>query len=495
MNKTVKKNFSVLFLIASLTAGNISAYAVHAAETENEVTAVTEFTADSQYEGISDISTIDISGEYEKETDIITAEDQSEAADIQYEDTSEISTVGASAGDENETEIVSLDDDSDEDINTPEIDINQKIDISNASVAGVSLSYGYSGKAYTPAMTIKVSGITLTEGRDYVAEYKNNTNPGTATITIKGKNNYTGTRIKTFEIVDCVSSLVSGETYQLIPKNNSKTAVCSFAGRMVNNTKVYITDRSSSEAMKFKAVKNSDGSWKFINAKCELALAVQQNSREVGKGLVLYDQTTREAQNWKLSKKSDNSFAIMNAVTGYSVAMSDASAAKGTTLSMAESASSGLQRFYIVKTSPVNAPFDGIRAIRSSKNNKFALNVASSSKADGANINLYTYSNTGAKRFNIMYSGSGYYRIVNVNSGLCLSVKGNTKTDGANIIQSKWASESGQRWLITQNSDGTVTFTNALGTVLHLVGNKTADGTNVAARKAATTTAQKWYLK
>ncbi len=375
------------------------------------------------------------------------------------------------------------------------IELRTEISIEKASVGGVSLSYGYSGKAYTPALTIKVGSVTLTQDTDYTVKYENNKNPGTATITITGKGIYTGKRIKTFEIVDCVSTLVSGKTYQLIPKNNSKTAVCSFSGRMINNTKAYITDRSSSEAMKFKAVKNSDGTWKFINAKCELALAVQQNSSEVGKGLVLYDQTTRTAQNWKLEKKSDNSFAIRNAVTGYSIAMSDASAVKGTTLSMAVSEGSGLQRFYIAETEPVSAPFNGTYAVRASKNKNYVLNIASASKEDGANVNLYAFGNTNEKKFKALYSAAGYYRLVNVNSGLVLTVQGNTKADGANVIQSKWAAQSGQRWMITKNTDGTVTLTNALGTVLHLTGNKTANGTNIVVKKASTTTAQKWYLQ
>ena len=368
------------------------------------------------------------------------------------------------------------------------------IDISTASVSGISLSYGYSGKAYTPTPAVTVNGVTLNKDKDYKVEYSDNISPGKATVTITGIGGYTGTRIKTFEIVNCVSSLVSGKTYLLIPKNNSKTAVCPFSGRMVNNTKLYITDRSSSEAMKFKAVKNSDGTWKLINAKCELAFAVQQNSTAVGAGLVSYDQTARTAQNWKRSRKSDNSFAVINSVTGYSVAMSDISAVKGTTLSMAETASSGLQRFYFVETSAVNASFDGIYAVRASKDRSFALNIASSSKEDEANVNLYSFSNTNAKKFKIMYSGGGYYRLVNMNSGMCLTVRGNTKTNGANVIQSKWAAQSGQRWKITGNSDGTVTLTNALGTVLHLVSNNTSNGTNIVARKASATKAQKWYL-
>ena len=375
------------------------------------------------------------------------------------------------------------------------LDCQAVTDISNATISGISLSYGYSGKAYTPAFKVIVDGVTLTEGTDYTYKFTNNKNPGTAKLTVVGKGKYTGTKTRTFDIVDCVSSVVSGKTYLLIPKNNSKTAVCAVGGKMVNNTKVYITDRGNSESQKFKAVKNSDGTWKFINAKCELALAVQQNSSALGAGLVLYDQTTRPAQNWKLSKKADNSFAIINSVTGYSIAMSDKSAVKGTTLSMAETASVGLQRFYIVETSAVSAPFDGTKSIRAAKDKNFAVNIASASKEDGANVSLYTYTNSNARKFKIIYSGGGYYRLVNVNSGLCLTIKDNSNADGANIIQSKWKGYSSQRWKITKNSDGTVTITNMLGTVLHLLGNRTVNNTNIHARKAASTTAQKWYLQ
>ena len=284
-------------------------------------------------------------------------------------------------------------------------------------------------------------------------------------------------------------------TYQLIPKNNSKTAVSAFGGRMVKNTKVYITDRSNSEAMKFKAIQNADGTWKFINAKCEMVLAVKSNSSAVGNYMVLYDQTTKPAQNWKLTRKSDNSFGIINAVSGLYVAMSDESAVKGTTLSMEENSGRGLQRFYIAETTAVSAPFDGTRALKASKNKSFAVSINEASRADGANVNLATYSNSNDKKFTFIYSGGGYYRLVNVNSKLVLTVDGNTKVNGTNVIQSAWAGQSGQRWKVTKNADGTVSLTNALGTVLHLNGNKTANGTNILAKTASTTGAQKWYLE
>ncbi len=58
----------------------------------------------------------------------------------------------------------------------------------------------YNGLAHTPAVTVKDGNTTLTEGTDYTVSYSNNINAGTATVTITGKGNYTGTKTVNFTI-------------------------------------------------------------------------------------------------------------------------------------------------------------------------------------------------------------------------------------------------------------------------------------------------------
>lgn len=50
-------------------------------------------------------------------------------------------------------------------------------------------SVPYTGQPYTPAVTVTDNGRMLEKGVHYIAEYTNNTNKGTATITIKGVEN------------------------------------------------------------------------------------------------------------------------------------------------------------------------------------------------------------------------------------------------------------------------------------------------------------------
>ena len=58
----------------------------------------------------------------------------------------------------------------------------------------------YTGKALTPKPKVTLAGRTLAEGTDYTLSYKNNVNAGAATVTIKGKGNYTGSALTTFTI-------------------------------------------------------------------------------------------------------------------------------------------------------------------------------------------------------------------------------------------------------------------------------------------------------
>ena len=75
--------------------------------------------------------------------------------------------------------------------------------IAKARVSGIKASYSRTGKAITPKPVVRAagSGKVLTEGSSYTLSYANNKERGTATVTITGKGNFTGTKKVTFKIV------------------------------------------------------------------------------------------------------------------------------------------------------------------------------------------------------------------------------------------------------------------------------------------------------
>ena len=87
------------------------------------------------------------------------------------------------------------------------------IDLSKAKISTIPDQI-YTGKSIKPALTVTYDGKTLTEGTDYSVKWKNNKNPGKATVTIKGKGNNKGEKTATFKILPKpveLSSLKAGK--------------------------------------------------------------------------------------------------------------------------------------------------------------------------------------------------------------------------------------------------------------------------------------------
>ena len=65
----------------------------------------------------------------------------------------------------------------------------------------------YTGKTVKPGVTVKNGSTTLVEGKDYTLSYKNNVKIGTATVTVKGKGKYSGSKKLTFKIIPGTTTL------------------------------------------------------------------------------------------------------------------------------------------------------------------------------------------------------------------------------------------------------------------------------------------------
>lgn len=76
--------------------------------------------------------------------------------------------------------------------------------INSAEISGCTFApiadVTYNTMAHTPEVTVAISGRTLEADKDYTVSYASNINAGTATVTVTGKGNFTGTASKTFTI-------------------------------------------------------------------------------------------------------------------------------------------------------------------------------------------------------------------------------------------------------------------------------------------------------
>ncbi len=129
-------------------------------------------------------------------------------------------------------------------------DTKPGLDIANATISGIDDSYDYMGSAIEPVPsvtyntgTIERGTLALAAGTDYTVSYENNTNAGTATVTLTGKGDYSGTLARNFTI-NKVDPVVTGLTLTNADYNGTAQPLCSGA-TTTGGTLMYSTDGST----------------------------------------------------------------------------------------------------------------------------------------------------------------------------------------------------------------------------------------------------------
>ncbi|MCD7833976.1 MAG: leucine-rich repeat protein [Lachnospiraceae bacterium] len=134
---------------------------------------------------------------------------------------------------------------------TVSVKSDAETDISVFDIILVIGNYTFDGTAKKPSVTVTNGTTTLVEGTDYTVSYSNNVYVGTATVTITGIGNYTGTATTTFLITSANSGSSSSST---TVKN----------GLTLDSDGVYRYYKSGVFAETFAGVVEYDGGYFFV---------------------------------------------------------------------------------------------------------------------------------------------------------------------------------------------------------------------------------------
>ncbi|WP_270405292.1 RICIN domain-containing protein [Candidatus Collinsella stercoripullorum] len=123
---------------------------------------------------------------------------------------------------------------------------------------------------------------------------------------------------------------------------------------------------------------------------------------------------------------------------------------------------------------------NGTYFIRMVKNSSFVLDVDSGSKANGANVQVYTNNDSTAQKWDLTRNADGTYTICSAVSGKALDVANGSAVSGANVQQYEKNGSKAQKWYISYR-DGGFVITSALNSsfVLNVDSGRTENGANV----------------
>ncbi|MDO5137436.1 MAG: leucine-rich repeat protein [Oscillospiraceae bacterium] len=331
------------------------------------------------------------------------------------------------------------------------------IPVSNATVSGIS-NKTYTGSAITQDPIVKIGDKTLTKNTDYTVSYQNNTNVGTATVTITGKGNYASKKNVTFKINKAAQSItakagasrvVAGKTTTVsITGNKGKKSYKS------SNTAIATVDSSTGKVTAKKvgtvkitatsaATSNYNAASKTVTIKIVPAATASLTAANQATGIKLTWKKVTGANGYKIYRGST---LIKTITSGNTVTFADTKANTNGTkytykvLAKATTGDSTLSKSRVIYR--VSRP--AVSSVTNSASKKMTVKWGKNAKANGYQIQYSTDKTfkSGNKAVTVASASTVYKVIGSLTKGKAYYVRIRTyKTVGSAKYWSEWSTK------------------------------------------------------
>jgi len=214
----------------------------------------------------------------------------------------------------------------------------------------------------------------------------------------------------------------------------------------------------SSQRFRFEAT--SDGYCRIVNVNSGLVVTANGGTKaQPGAAIIQYKDSGKSNQRWAVKKLPNGNYLLVSKINSkYCIDVKGASKANGTGLVLGLYTKDKKSQQFLAKAIGATVA-DGTYVFRPKAGPSKYLEVASSSLANKASLDLYSRStskyNGWGQEFIVAYQpNSGYYKIAAAHSGKILSVAGGGTAAGSKVIQYTNGNKATQLWSITKASDG-----------------------------------------
>lgn len=303
-------------------------------------------------------------------------------------------------------------------------------------------------------------------------------------------------------------NLIPDGKYVISSMLNSKYVLDVKGGSTSNcgNVQLYLNNESTAQA--FKVSHDAQGYVTFTNVNSGKVLDVSGGIASNGRNVQQYTSNGTRSQKW-IVKKSGNGYTIVSALdSNFVLDLSSSRVNNGQNIQLYTSNDSNAQKWNLTKylskqeklnqlaAENKNTLADGVYKIGNAQNSNYVLDIASGSKNNGANVQLYLSNGTTAQSFKVTHDTNGYVTFTNVNSGRALDVSGGKVANYSNIQQYNSNGTKSQKWIVKKSNSG-YTIISALDSnyVLDLSGGKVVNSRNIQIYQGNGSTAQQWTFE
>lgn len=288
-------------------------------------------------------------------------------------------------------------------------------------------------------------------------------------------------------------------------KNSNYTLdVNSASTRNGANVQLYL--RNGTQAQAFRVSHDSQGFVTFTNINSGKVIDLDGAITKNGRNIHQYASNGTRAQKW-IVQQSGSGYSIVSAIdTSFALDIRNGSVYSGSNIQLYKSNNTAAQQWtfnkYVTERERCDSyasqnkdrMADGVYYIKN-QNVGFALDVADGSLYGGANVQLYSLNKTNAQKWKITHDSTGYVSFQNVGSGMYLTASGSGIT--ANVYQQKQTNDYNQKWIVMFDNNQNLRIVSALNStmVLDVKDGKIRRCSNIQLYTSNNTNAQKWVFE
>lgn len=225
------------------------------------------------------------------------------------------------------------------------------------------------------------------------------------------------------------------------------------AGSTDDGANVQIYTYNATNAQKWRVELDADGYYTIMNLGSKKFLDLNGSEAVNGSNIQQYTANDTKAQKWAIIRQGAG-FSIVSAINrDYVIDVTEANDADGTNVQLYTSNGTNAQVFIFAAFDAMNVKretpiAEGDYLIQSGVG-QFVLDVSGGSKSERANVQLYSYNDTGAQKWHVSYDLQGFYTFKNIQSGMVIDLDAAKAASGTNIQQYMPNGTAAQKWIIT----------------------------------------------
>ena len=294
--------------------------------------------------------------------------------------------------------------------------------------------------------------------------------------------------------------------YEICSVKNSNYALDVNSASTSNGANVQLYLRNGTQAQAFKVSHDSQGFVTFTNINSGKVIDLDGAITKNGRNIHQYASNGTRAQKW-IVQQSGSGYSIVSAIdTSFALDIRNGFVYSGSNIQLYKSNNTAAQQWtfnkYVTERERCDSYAsqnkgrmpDGVYYIKN-QNVGYALDVADVSLYGGANVQLYSLNRTNAQKWKITHDSTGYVSFQNVGSGMYLTASGSGRT--ANVYQQRQTNDYNQKWIVMFDNNQNLRIVSALNStmVLDVKDGKIRRCSNIQLYTSNNSNAQKWVFE